>query len=108
VRSKTCCNRRFLEVTRRPKPTTIGGVKYSPLETGGGAGASAAAQELSPPTLTCEVTRIERERNRSVSEQVQRGSEVESVWCKNIFAENPLGPASPDHGEEVSGQVGIA
>jgi hypothetical protein len=63
---------------------------YSPLEIGGGSVVKACAQVVPPPTLTGKIARVERESNNAVSEQLQRGCEVQSIWCRNILADHPL------------------
>jgi hypothetical protein len=85
----------------------MGGVKYSSGEVGGFL-RRASDKELPPAALTCKIARVEADRNNSVSKQVQAGREIDSIWCRNIFADHPPEPASADHGKEPSGHVGVA
>jgi hypothetical protein len=62
---------------------------------------------LPPATLTREVSSVEADSNDSVSEQLQRGSEVDSIWCKNILADHPPWAQSSGHGKEISGEIGV-
>ena len=85
---------------------TICGVRYRSLESGAQL-RRAADTELPPATLTCKITSVERDSSDSVSEQLQPGSEVDNIWCTNILADHPAWAKSPDHGKEVSGQIGM-
>ncbi|HMF61101.1 MAG TPA: hypothetical protein VK595_12060 [Vicinamibacterales bacterium] len=85
---------------------TIGGVKYRSGESGA-LGRRASDKELPPATLSCEVASVQLESHDSVSEGVQSGREVASVWCRNVLADHPPWAESPGHGEEVSGEVGV-
>jgi hypothetical protein len=62
--------------------------------------------EIPLPTLARNRRGIQPDNNRSVSEGVKCGVEVVNSWCRNILADHPFRALSPDHGEEVAGEVG--
>jgi hypothetical protein len=85
---------------------TIRFVRYSDSEPFG-AFRRTSDNELPLARLTCKISGVKLEHNRSVSETVQPGREVRHVWCTNIFADHPPRRASADHGKEESGEVGM-
>jgi hypothetical protein len=77
-------------------------------QVGDGAGVEAKCSdsELSRAGLPSNRGAVDLDNNRSVSEQLQRRCEVANIWCTNILADHPPGPACADQGKEISGEIG--
>ena len=63
--------------------------------------------EIPLPKLARKARAFDPDNNRVVSESVQGDREVVNSWCRNILADHPSRSKSSDHGEEVSGEIGV-